>query len=358
MLRCRWNNPQDRKPLDLVFPDSPLVVVPPGESLQLTCELDGMQGDIVVFKNDQPVQRSAAVTFAAPERPGSYYIRLALAVGDAAPASREICVVVPFKAGARRNADGFDLYADDQEIGRYRHVSRSGNRKVRANPDSYQPPAWWFRITPGNAGFSVVPGLTAGELVTPSEDTGRPHTDLVPVCYSMWRTIYALRSALEAAGIPATAMKVISAFRGPRYNRSIGSSSFGRHIYGDAFDFYIDLEGDAKASDLNRDGKRDRRDAYAVVAILEDLMADGVIPMGGIGVYNTIGGDHEVTMHVDNRGHRATWGYLYSASGRKSNFSWASRRFAELDRREEDEAAAIALKEGKPYARPRREPLQ
>lgn len=359
LLRCRWNNPGDRKPLDLTFADNPMLVVPPGENLQLTCELAGKAGSIVVFKDDAPVQESAIINFAVPERPGSYYIRLGLMSSDPAepPAGREICVVVPFKASGSRNADGIDLRADDQQIGRYRHTSRSGNRKVKANPDSYQAPVWWFRITPTNAGFSLVPGMAAGELVAPSEDTGKPHTDLVPVCYPMWQTVHTLRLALEAKGIPASAMKLISVYRAPPYNRAIGSNSFGRHIYGDAFDFYIDLEGDTKASDLNRDGKRDRRDAYVVVAIIEDLMADGKIPMGGIGVYNTIGGDHEVTMHVDNRGHRATWGFLYSASGKKSNFAWASRRFAELDKYEEDEAAKIAREEGKSYTRPRREPL-
>ncbi len=103
---------------------------------------------------------------------------------------------------------------------------------------------------------------------------------------------------------------------------------------------------------------RDRRDAYPVVALLEDLQDDGKIPMGGIGIYNTVGGDHEVTMHLDMRGHRATWGYLTDARGRRSEFAWQSVRFAELDRHEEDLAAERARKDGRPYSRPRREPLQ
>ena len=167
-----------------------------------------------------------------------------------------------------------------------------------------------------------------------------------------------MRQELEQRGIPAGAMKLISMFRSPPYNRSVGSNAYGRHIYGDAFDFYIDIEGDGKASDLNHDRKRDRRDAYPIVALLEDLQDDGKIPMGGIGIYSTVGGDHEVTMHLDMRGHRATWGYLTDARGRRSEFAWQSVRFAELDRHEEDLAAERARKEGRPYSRPRREPLQ
>ena len=152
-------------------------------------------------------------------------------------------------------------------------------------------------------------------------------------------------------------MKLISFFRAPGYNRMVGSNAFGRHIYGDAFDFYIDLEGDEKSSDLNGDGKVDRRDAYRIVALIEKLQAEGRLPIGGIGVYHTIGGDHGLTMHLDTRGHRATWGYLYSAGGRRSEFSWASRSLPELDRADEAAAAARAARDGKPYRPPNREQL-
>jgi hypothetical protein len=131
-----------------------------------------------------------------------------------------------------------------------------------------------------------------------------------------------------------------------------------RSIYGDAFDFYIGLADDnIKAADLNRDGKLDRRDAWPLVRLIEDLQADGKIPMGGVGVYNTSGGDHEVTLHVDLRGHRATWGYFYGASGKQSEFAWASRRFADLDRRDEKTAAERAARENRKYAPPSREQL-
>ena len=356
LLRCRWTSPNGRTPLDIAFPGNPLLAVLPGESIQVTCEAAGVPGTVTVVKDGQAVRESALLNFVAPDKPGCYYIVLKLAAGDVRR-DMEICIAVPHKAAASRTADGLNLRADGQEIGHYRNPPKSGNVKVRNNPDSYQPPVWWLRLDAMNSGFHIVPGVTAGELVVPSEDTGKKHTDLVPVCYPMWRAVVTLREALQARGIPGSALKLISMFRSPPYNRSIGSNAFGRHIYGDAFDFYIDIEGDEKASDLNRDGKRSRLDAYVVVAIIEDLQAEGKIPMGGIGVYNSVAGDHEVTMHLDMRGHRATWGYLFSASGKKSEFSWASRRFADLDRGDEDAAAARAAKEGRKYSRPRREPL-
>ncbi len=356
-LLCRWPSPNDHREQEIAFAANPLLVMLPGDNLRLSCDLGGSPGRITVLKDGQPIREDGVIDFTAPEKPGSYYIPLSLSAGGGTRAM-ELCVLIPFKATARRTGRGFDVRVDGEEIGEYRHPSRSGNIKVRENPDSYQPPPWWLRITPMNRGFEVVPGLAAGDLVVPSEDTGLPHIDLVPVCYPMWKATDTLRSALAAKGIPRDALKIISVFRAPQYNRGVGSNAFGRHIYGDAFDFCIDIEGDGKASDLNRDRKRDRFDAYVVVALIEELQDDGKIPMGGIGVYNTVAGDYEVTMHLDMRGHRATWCSRTAASGRKSDHAWASVRFAELDRHEENLAAERAAREGRPYSRPKREPLQ
>lgn len=355
-LRCAWTSPNDRARLELSFSGNPMLFLLPGESLELCAEAPDGPCRVTLLKDGKPHIEDAALSFVSPDKPGSYYIPLML---SSATCRRmvEICIQVPMRATARKTDQGFDLKAGGMEIGHYRHPSRSGNAKVKENPDSYQPPVWWLAITQQNQDFEVVPGLTAAELVVSSEDTGTRHTDLVPVKYSMWLAIGTLRDALTARGIPGDALKIISAHRTPAYNRAVGSNAFGRHIFGDAFDFYIDA-GNGKAMDLNRDGKLDRRDAYPVIAVIEDLMADGKIPMGGIGIYNYVAGDHVVTMHVDQRGHRATWGYLYNAAGRRSEFSWQSRRFADLDRRDEQAAAARAAKDGKKYVPPHREPLQ
>ncbi len=358
LLRAVWNSPNDRSCLDLAFAGNPIIVALPGENLEISAQAAEGPCRVTLLKNGQPFCEDAKLPFTAPEKPGAYYIPLVLKSPTRSRAS-DICVVVPYRASGKRTQDGsIDLFVDGQEVGNYRTVNRSGNAKVKENPESYQPPVWWFRMTPQNMSFEVAPGLPVSDLVAPAEDSGLRHTDTVPVMYPMWLAVGKVRAALSAKGIPARTMKLISVFRTPPYNRGIGSNAFGRHIYGDAFDFYIDPDGKGKAADLNRDGKLDRRDAYPVVAIIEDLMADGVIPMGGVGVYNTIGGDHEVTMHVDLRGHRSTWGYLYGPGGKRSDFSWQSRRFADLDRQDEAEAAARAAREGRKYYPPRREPLQ
>lgn len=356
LLHCQWACPNTREAQTLTFAKNPLVVVLPGQELRVTATRQEQPALVTVLKAGQPVSMDKALAFTAPEKAGAYYVRFRLDEGGRSE-DREVCVLVPYKGAARKSTRGFDLVVDGEEVGNYRLPSASGNRKVRENPDSYQPPVWWLRITETNAPFEVVPGVRAEELVATTEETGMRHSDLVPVYYPMWKAIVSLRMALERRGIPGSALKLISMFRAPPYNRMVGSNAYGRHVYGDAFDFYINIDGTEKAADLNQDRKLNRQDAYPVVALIEDLQGDGKIPMGGIGVYNVQGGDHEVTMHLDMRGHRATWGYVTSPSGKKSEFSWQSRRFADLDRRDEDINAQRAASEGKPYIRPRREAL-
>ncbi|MCL2001705.1 MAG: D-Ala-D-Ala carboxypeptidase family metallohydrolase [Planctomycetes bacterium] len=357
VLRCRWPSPNDRSPQEIVFSGNPLIVIPPGETFSVRAEAPDVVCRLAVIIDGQSYREDESLNFTAPQNSGAYYLLLAINAADR-QRNVELCVLVPAKAVARRTGSGLDVSLEDRFIGHYPHPNRSRNAKVRANPDSYQPPTWWMQITEANASFEVMPGIMAQELVATSEDTGDRHTDIVPVMYPMWKAIVAVRNALEERmAVPGSALKLISVFRAPAYNRSIGSGAFSRHVYGDAFDFYLDLDNQGKAADLNRDGRLDRQDAYPLVALIESLQAEGKIPMGGIGVYHTVGGDHEVTLHLDLRGHRATWGFLTSPSGRRSHFSWLSKNFADIDRRDEEEAARRTAAEGGKYSPPRREPL-
>lgn len=358
VLTAAWASPNDRSLLEIPFTRNALLFVSAGEPITLSADSGGTPCMISVLKDGTPYRTEQTLTLSAPQASGAYYISLLLDTPDG-PVARELCVCVPWRGQGRKEPKGIHLRAADKDVGHYRDTVHSGNAKVRANPQSYAPPVWWFCRTERNAEFEIAPGLTAQDLVVPSEDTGLRHTDIVPVYYPLWLAFCAVRDeAVRRLGISPDAVRIISAFRAPPYNRAIGSSVFGRHIYGDAIDLYIDSGDGMKAADLNHDGRLDRRDAYPVVALIEDLMADGVIPVGGVGVYNTAGGDHEVTMHMDCRGHRATWGYRYGAGGRKSEFSWQSVRFADTDRADEQAAAARAAAEGRPYRPPHRESLQ
>jgi hypothetical protein len=218
-----------------------------------------------------------------------------------------------------------------EDLGRYPDPSRSGVEKVRTHPEAYAPPAWFVRIDPALAEHRITPTLRLGDLVVPDEETGERHSPWAPVRYDTLAAIERFREALRAAGIEPRALRILSLYRAPRYNRSIGSGRYSRHIYGDAFDFVIDADGDGDMDDLTGDGRVDREEALRLIALIEDLQADGDIPIGGIGAYTFAGGDYSCTMHLDLRGHRARWAFHHRADGRRREFSWTSRRFARQD---------------------------
>ena len=78
---------------------------------------------------------------------------------------------------------------------------------------------------------------------------------------------------------------IISAYRTKAYNKRVGGASRSQHLTG-------------KAADIRLSGKTPAE----VSACLEELIADGTIPQGGIGVYPS----HNFT-HYDIRLSKARW---------------------------------------------------
>jgi uncharacterized protein YcbK (DUF882 family) len=114
---------------------------------------------------------------------------------------------------------------------------------------------------------------------------------------------------LEAMGVPAWRMVVMSGFRTPQYNRrglDQGRASLSRHQYGDAADVWVDNDGDWYMDDLNRDGRRDTADAAVMLEAVERVESRHPGLIGGAGTYPD-NGAHGPFIHVDVRGSRARW---------------------------------------------------
>jgi len=111
--------------------------------------------------------------------------------------------------------------------------------------------------------------------------------------------------APEAPGRP---ILIMSGYRTPHYNRSLGNVRMSRHQFGDAADIIVDSDGDQVMDDLNQDGILNGQDAITLAAWIDDLWQneEHVSRPGGLGVYNAEG-DHGPFVHVDVRGVRARW---------------------------------------------------
>lgn len=339
-ILCTWL-PTDRiRPVTRQFPQTPLLVTRPGSDVRLVL-LQGVAALPLEVEVEPPLTASRieggkTAMLTMPEKAGAYWLTI-----RGGGREERVCVFVPYEAEGQ-GAFG-RLRVNGTDLGTYSDPRRSGTEKVSENPEAYTPPTHFIELTERTETMHLVPGREAGEFVIRDRETGERHTRYLPVNTDLLDAVEALDQVVALYFPESARMRIISGFRTPLHNRRIGSGAFSRHVYGDAIDIVIDMTGDGRMDDLTGDGSAGREEGLLLVAILERLMANGRIPVGGIGVYTFARGvsqnGHAVTVHVDLRGHRARWGIHYTGRGRQA-FDWQSRDFAEHDRAEAAERAA------------------
>lgn len=116
---------------------------------------------------------------------------------------------------------------------------------------------------------------------------------------------------LEARGIRARHVGVLSGFRTPQYNaqgvRRGGRARDSRHQYGDAADIFVDNDRDGAMDDLNGDGRVNLSDTRVLLQSVERVEREHPELAGGAGLYASTS-DHGPFVHIDVRGTRVRWG--------------------------------------------------
>ena len=185
-------------------------------------------------------------------------------------------------------------------------VGRYETRPLRGDA-AYNRPAGFVEVTEENRGALVAPHFSIGQFV--SKQSGGYPTYLV-LRERLLLKLEMLLEEVRSAGISATTFRVMSGYRTPFYNRSIGNETrYSRHVYGDAADIYVDDDGDGTMDDLDGDGKTTLDDARALTAVIEALSEKSWYQPfeGGLGLYRG-NRSHGPFLHVDVRGHPARWG--------------------------------------------------
>lgn len=172
--------------------------------------------------------------------------------------------------------------------------------------DIYLPPQGFVEVTEDTASVRVSPNFTLGQFVSKQASA---YPRYVVMRSSLLLKLENILASLNNEGHPVDGLVIMSGYRTPFYNRSIGNVQYSRHVYGGAADIYIDDNPrDGRMDDMNGDDRVDRNDAKWLASFVDDMSRKGRFGprIGGIGVYGSTSA-HGPFVHVDVRGTRARW---------------------------------------------------
>ncbi len=171
---------------------------------------------------------------------------------------------------------------------------------------TYKPPPGFIEVTPETENVHVSPHFTLGQFVSKQ---GGDYPRYVVLREPLLLMLEKILAEVRVEGIEADTLEILSGYRTPWYNASIGNGRNSRHIYGGAADIYIDQNPrNGQMDDLNGDGRADVQDAFLLAGIVERVQSRNTVAdlTGGIGVYGPR--PHRGPfVHVDARGFEARW---------------------------------------------------
>ena len=227
----------------------------------------------------------------APDRAGLYPLQL---LHDGEVMRLNVFVLQP----ATRATEG---WLDHYRIGEY-------PEKPFRGLDAYLAPRGFVEVTPSLGQVQVSPHFQLGQFLCKQASDWPKYLALRP---ELLIKLERILEQLNARGIATESREIMSGFRTPWYNRTIGNrTSSSRHLFGGAADIFVDVAPrDGLMDDLNGDGRVSKADADFLYDLIEGwTKTGGWQPFrGGLASYRTTPA-HGPFVHVDARGYRARWG--------------------------------------------------
>ena len=171
----------------------------------------------------------------------------------------------------------------------------------------YDPPEGFVEVTDANRDTRISPHFTLGEFVAKQRSD---YPKYVALRERLLLKLEMIVEQLAEAGYQASGLHIMSGFRTPWYNASIGNVPYSRHVWGGAADIFVDeAPKDGVMDDLNGDGRIDAADARVIYNLIETLSQERWYQpfVGGMGLYGPKPGVRGPFVHVDVRGFRARW---------------------------------------------------
>ncbi len=266
------------------------VFVMPGEALLVEAAAPGRPQRLIAETGEVRRVAPARWNWSAPRRQGLYRLRVIDAATDET-ITLNVFVMTPF--------DHRSAALNGYRIGQYQP------KPLRGNPVYRRPPGF-VEVTAENRDARVSPHFTLGQFLC-KQDGGYPRYLALRE-----RLVLKLEMILEEVnklGVAAPTLHVMSAFRTPYYNASIGNRTvYSRHLYGDAADIFVDTDGDGRMDDLDGDGRVTTEDARVLAALVDEQTGEAWYRpfLGGMGIYGPAS-HRGPFVHVDVRGQRVRW---------------------------------------------------
>ncbi|MDY6812177.1 MAG: D-Ala-D-Ala carboxypeptidase family metallohydrolase [Pseudomonadota bacterium] len=263
----------------------------PGEVLEVEAILaaDGARFAATADAGDVTAAGPGHWRWRVPDEPGLYCLTV-----TAQPSGEQTCL----QAMVMHPYDGQPVF-NGYRIGRYPRTA------LRGDP-AYARPRGLIEVTEANQDTPVSPHFTLGQFAC-KQDGGWPKYLLLDT--TLLLKLELLREQIGANGHEQARLAVLSGYRTPHYNASIGNrTKYSRHAYGDAADIYVDVDGDGYMDDLNGDGSRSVADARLLYDLVERLTQQSWFQpfIGGLGLYGPK--PHRGPfIHVDTRGTKVRW---------------------------------------------------
>jgi hypothetical protein len=257
------------------------VTVLPGADLDL--EIAGKDGPyrLVAESGTVSVRRNSTWRWRAPSLPGL----VELAVEDAR--GREVMdinafVLVPFDEVRDGRLNGY-------RIGTYPEKTR---------------PVGFVEVTPDTMLAKVSPHFALRQFLC-KQPGGFPKYVVIsePLVLKLERIV----EARDDAGHDDDTLTVMSGYRTPYYNESIGNVRDSQHTAGTAADVFVDETSNGRMDDLDRNGVVTRGDAMWLFRLIDGMdRTPAALFKGGLGDYDSTAA-HGPFVHVDVRGRLARW---------------------------------------------------
>ncbi len=228
----------------------------------------------------------------APTEPGIYSVTV---IGEPLSDTMTLNMFVMLPFNKLKNG-----YINGYRIGKYPGIPYK-------NLPQYKPPKGFIEVTAENDSISLTPHFRLKQFVCKQDGGFRKYVVLREELLIKLEMILA---SVNERGYFCRTFNILSGYRTPWYNHSIGNVKYSRHLWGGAADIFVDESpADNMMDDLNKDGRSDWRDAAIIYDIVDEMYGkrfyEGII--GGLARYRR-SDRYGPFVHVDVRGFRARWG--------------------------------------------------